>query len=102
MSRPEPAEGVVKVPPTDWSAPWRAAAACADLPMDWFFPDRGDRPHRALAACAGCPVRVECLAAAEAEELHDRPDCTFGIRGGRTATERRNRRMELRRSGVAA
>jgi WhiB family redox-sensing transcriptional regulator len=40
--------------------PWQDRAACADLPVDWFYPDKGRRADRAKAVCRRCPVRVEC------------------------------------------
>jgi WhiB family redox-sensing transcriptional regulator len=65
---------------------WADAAACKSMPTAlWFAPD--DTSQRiALALCRGCPVRADCLAAAVAEEA-GQP--RWGIRGGRTAAQRR-------------
>ena len=63
---------------------WMDEAACAGLPTDWFFPDRGGAglAARAKAVCAGCPGRQECLGYARATGTLD------GIWGGLTPDER--------------
>jgi WhiB family transcriptional regulator, redox-sensing transcriptional regulator len=69
--------------------PWTADAACRPHRLDLFFGphDEGNRPRRrrtaiAKAICAGCPVRVDCLAwALHAGEV--------GIWGGTTDADRR-------------
>ena len=63
--------------------PWRTSAACCDTPPDLFYPE-GTRPTEADIAeakqiCHRCPVKFECLAAAD----------DFGIWGSQTAAERR-------------
>lgn len=41
---------------------WHRRAACRGADPDLFFPERGDRGFAtALAYCAGCAVRTECL-----------------------------------------
>jgi WhiB family transcriptional regulator, redox-sensing transcriptional regulator len=45
---------------------WRERAACLDVDPELFFPISDSGPSRyrtqqALAVCAGCPVRAECL-----------------------------------------
>ncbi|HUW04611.1 MAG TPA: WhiB family transcriptional regulator [Acidimicrobiales bacterium] len=35
-------------------------AACAEYPIDVFFPDRGEPTEPAKAICAGCLVSEEC------------------------------------------
>ena len=66
---------------------WRALAACAGMDTRAFFPDPQNRgpgskarmailAADALAACARCPVRSDCLADAIASG-----DC-HGVRGG--------------------
>jgi len=53
-----------------------ATAACAGLPPDMFFPEGVNDGTAAKAVCAGCPVRAQCLAGAQAR--HEE----FGIWGG--------------------
>ena len=70
-----------------WRA-WRDRAACRDVEPELFFPAAEDGAARhaqvqaAKAVCAGCPVRVECLAEALAR-------IPYGIAGGLTEHERR-------------
>lgn len=72
--------------------PWKNDAACTGLDPDLFYPPPvGGRAQAqaAKAVCAGCPVRLECLAYALAsgEEL--------GIWGGLSERERRKIRALL-------
>jgi WhiB family transcriptional regulator, redox-sensing transcriptional regulator len=66
---------------------WRAAAACRFADPDLFFPvsDFGkglDQAAQAKAICAGCRVRLQCLAfALQTRQVH-------GIWGGLTERER--------------
>lgn len=65
-------------------------AACTTADPDIFFPEQGKGNTRlmveqAKAICAGCPVAMQCLAEAIAEN-HD------GIWGGTTAKERKSMR----------
>ena len=76
---------------------WRTFAVCTDADPEIFFPvgdpaDPFDRRNaKALAWCAVCPVRSECLAFA----LDQMPD---GVAGGMTAAQRREvLRHRLRR-----
>lgn len=79
---------------------WRSDAACARPGVDpeWFFNEgRGNQPSVdvavAKAVCAGCNVTAECLA-----ESLARGD-QFGIFGGLTPVERRERGLKrLRRN----
>jgi len=47
---------------------WRALAACAGHPVEWWYVEGGSKPdnlatvERARAICHACPVDVECLA----------------------------------------
>jgi WhiB family redox-sensing transcriptional regulator len=66
--------------------PWYELAACRGLDPDLFFPERGERTDDALAVCAPCPVRDDCLAAGLTER--------FGIWGGRSERQRRILRRE--------
>lgn len=57
---------------------WQDLAACAGTPIDWWFPQapknddggHGCAPPEALALCARCEVRSECLQHAIAFEGH--------------------------------
>lgn len=69
--------------------PWATYASCQDHPGMTFFPQTKSEAQAALAVCAACPVREECLA--HALETNER----FGIWGGTTEKERR----ELARIG---
>lgn len=70
---------------------WHTRAACTGLPLSLFFAGRSDKwtPGGALAVCARCPVRAECLAA--------NLDAVDGIVGGTTPKQRRR----LRRGDAA-
>ena len=57
---------------------WCKDAACLGTDVAMFFPERNAPTEPALAICARCPVRAECLAAADDD----------GIWGGTTAKER--------------
>jgi WhiB family redox-sensing transcriptional regulator len=66
---------------------WTDQAACIDMDTDIFFPSKGNAFYQiaeAKAACARCPVQVECLeyALTMGREL-------IGIFGGMTDNERR-------------
>lgn len=77
---------------------WRIRAACAGLPGDEFFPTgswgaANDVPAAYAAAariCRRCPVRVECLDAAIAEEGPASAGNRYGMRGGLTPGQRRS------------
>jgi len=64
---------------------WTVDALCAQVDPDLFYPEKGDQAREAKRLCAGCDVRVECLAYALAHgERH-------GVWGG--VAERERRRM---------
>jgi hypothetical protein len=71
--------------------PWMADGLCVtrDLPVEVFFPTRGQDVDMAKQVCAPCPVRVECL-----EYALDGGEA-FGIWGG--TSERERRRIRRRR-----
>ena len=81
------------------SANWRDEAACRDADTDLFFGPaaefvtaRQQREAEAKAICAGCPVRLECLAyALDSGEA-------YGVWGGATEDERRAMRRQRRAS----
>lgn len=62
---------------------WTAGAACVDAPLHRFFPPRGVQPAEAIVEfCAGCPVRLSCLA-------YGMSALRFpGLLGGRTKSQR--------------
>lgn len=79
---------------------WRAAANCAGVDPELFYPERGGSKalqaaqiRSAKAVCEGCSVRAQCLIdALERQEL-------FGIWGG--MSERERRRLQRRLPRVA-
>lgn len=77
---------------------WRSQAACRDVDPELFFPVADAGPlvewqvQDAKAVCAGCPVRVQCLAFALGA-LAD------GIAGGLTPAERRRHSRRLAAGG---
>ena len=75
---------------------WHEHAACRGVPIEAFFPTRGDNAlvRAARQVCASCPVRDECLA--ETDTFPPGED-EHGIRAGLTAQERMRRRAKLRR-----
>ena len=71
----------------DVSPAWHADALCKEFDLELWFPTKGQRSDQALQICGRCPVRSECLAEALAD-----PELDHGIRGGLTASARRQRR----------
>lgn len=68
---------------------WTSRAACRDHEPALFFPSPGADERPALAICAGCEVRSDCLGyALSAGER-------YGIWGG---TTQRHRRRMLKRA----
>lgn len=63
--------------------PWAAFAACLDAPGMTFFPQTKAGAEAALAICAVCPVREDCLSHALATNER------FGVWGGTTEQQRR-------------
>jgi WhiB family redox-sensing transcriptional regulator len=71
----------------EWLRPeWHRDAACVEYPVEWWFPERGQSPARALAICETCPVRAECLTVG-LTSIQGAP--TVGIWGGATGRQRR-------------
>lgn len=56
---------------------WQTQAACADEPVDTFFPENVEklREQRWQPICAECPVRAEC-------EAYGRQTRSYGVWGG--------------------
>jgi len=75
---------------------WLQDAACRGVETEVFFPERGDtmRHREAMSVCAGCPVRLDCLAA----NINEGP----GVFGGTSAVERRRLRRRLFDLGMEA
>lgn len=76
---------------------WRQQGTCAApeyagiRDVLWFAEDSDrDATREAVTICGTCPVRIECLAAANVEEAGKGRGNRFGIRGGRTARQRWN------------
>lgn len=67
------------------SLDWMTLAACRGARRDLFFPDEFELPDpSAIAKCAGCVVRNECLQYAIDNDIE------FGIWGGLTEQQRSN------------
>ncbi len=71
---------------------WTDRAACRDVPAGLFYPvaretavARETRESVAIALCASCPVRANCLD--HASRTHEE----LGVWGGLTETQRRHR-----------
>ena len=73
-----PAPPSPPVPGDDWAL----RSACRDTDPDELFV-QGAAQNRAKVVCAGCPVRLECLADALDNQVE------FGVWGGLTERERR-------------
>ena len=71
---------------------WQADAACRESDAEQFFSLDETRQQEALALCAECPVRRECLehAIANGEQ--------YGIWGGTRESERRRMMRDRRRA----
>lgn len=72
---------------------WRDKAECLHLPVDLFFPEKGDcntvdTARQAKQVCAQCPVRVQCLEYALEHEQ------SYGVFGGMTVRERAKERKK--------
>ena len=65
--------------------PWAVFAACREADAEVFFGTSREAEEAALALCAICTVRAECLE--HALETRER----FGVWGG--ATEKQRKRM---------
>ncbi|MFJ9387740.1 WhiB family transcriptional regulator [Nocardioides sp. NPDC101246] len=78
---------------------WHRRAACAALArieINIFFSGTSTDTAEALAVCATCPVREQCLADALATEM---PSRAYYVRGGLTAEQRRELLVEQRKAG---
>ncbi len=75
-----------------WDDNWARNAQCKDSGLDTMFV-RGAEQNRAKNVCAGCPVKMECLAEALDSKLE------WGVWGG--MTERERRALLRRRPGAS-
>jgi WhiB family redox-sensing transcriptional regulator len=68
--------------------PWMSSAACAEIPGDLWYPEKGSNQFTSnvKAVCKGCPVQRQCLDYAIANCEND------GVWGGLTVKERRKLR----------
>lgn len=92
---------MVVMTPVLTSLDWRTRAACRGVDPDLFFPDgHEDSPGyarqaaQAIAVCAGCAVRPECLRFAMSTRRE------YGIWGGTSDVERRAVRPALARGAA--
>lgn len=74
---------------------WKADAACRTVDTSIFFPETEAAAAPALAVCARCPVREQCLDFALDTRQND------GIWGGATEIERRRLRRTRTRTRAA-
>jgi WhiB family redox-sensing transcriptional regulator len=85
--------------PVTSAGPWTRDANCRGKDPDLFFPTRGERTQPAKDICASCPVRLQCLEYALANQEG------FGVWGGLSAKQRQRiliRRNAERRGQVAS
>ena len=82
------------VPPAG-ATNWRQHAACRGEDTELFYPGEHDPQLEAKAFCRICPVRVECLEYALAENIQ------HGIWGGLAINARREIRKQRYRAGQA-
>lgn len=72
---------------------WRQLALCVGHPARGaWFSEQPEQIRRAMAVCAECPVRIECLGFAIANREDE------GIWGGLAPAERRRIRRTLARA----
>jgi len=76
---------------TDFRDSWLPLARCRLVDPELFFPlnEQPESAAPALAVCACCPVRAQCLADVLAVEAHRPPSMIFGVCGGLSPVERR-------------
>jgi len=67
---------------------WRRHAACADMPLEIFFPETGNY-NEARRICERCPVRTDCL-----DMALSFADDEYGMFGGLTPKQRGQIRWE--------
>jgi WhiB family redox-sensing transcriptional regulator len=89
-----PPNTVDPAPPLSPQTAWRHRAACRGVDPNLFVPsvEKSGDVAEAVAICAGCAVRAECLAEALADPR------LVGVWGGQTTQERRDLRTQERRA----
>lgn len=87
----------MKWTPSDRSADWQQNAACRGTDPEAFFADDQRDLVVPKSICAGCPVRAECLAWADANPAAT----THGVWGGLDRRQRKARRDRARRTETA-
>lgn len=85
-------------PEVDPDPSWRDRAACAEWPINMWFPTKDDAKRwvelfpgatvRAYAICAACPVRERCLDYAIANRI------PHGIWGGQSERSRQAQKLK--------
>ena len=85
--------------PRDDPADWVDLAACAGVPVDVFFPARGESYSAAKAICAACPVIERCRDEIDRIEAHMPFADAAGLYAGETPGARRRRRRSPTRPG---
>jgi WhiB family redox-sensing transcriptional regulator len=78
----------IPIPITE-ERPWAVFSACREKDPDLFFPEDRKAATEALAICATCTVRVDCL------EYAIEADIRYGVWGGLTDRQRRRFVREL-------
>lgn len=73
---------------------WMSQAACDGAPPEWFYPPKSERPTKARAVCATCPVAEPCLDYA-LTRFTNKDD--HGVWAGTTVKERRALRAQRQR-----
>lgn len=74
---------------------WHEDAACKDMEVDVFYPEKGQNHHirTARQVCGGCPVKARCLTTALSRNAME----DWGVWGGMTKEERdKVRRLGLK------
>jgi WhiB family redox-sensing transcriptional regulator len=75
---------------------WMEMALCREVGGDFWHPDEGEgytyATNRAVAICRDCPVRLQCLNHAMANNE------MLGVWGGTTPAERKRMRRAIRES----
>lgn len=83
---------------TDVSSAFKQHGRCKEMPVEMFFPTRGQPGTQAIKICNGttktgpCPVREQCL-----EYALSLPNFCVGIWGGSSQKERRRIKAERER-----
>lgn len=77
---------------------WADQAACKDLDLDMFFPERHVEVE-AWKICTECPVRIECLTFAIENKIEYGIWGGFGLRARRRIQKRSKQEAKLNATG---